>query len=142
MKNAPLPFALAQGIGDRWSALWADQRLHVAVAGDERAPDPALSRAVRAVVERWPEVRHAIVAYAAALPPDHRVPLEPSRLGGFAARTCGFDGEITFESIVATDPTEPDRVEVTFWTGHPDGYATFRVVLVRGRPTAIIAIAS
>jgi hypothetical protein len=41
-----------------------------------------------------------------------------------------------------TAPDAPGRVEVTFYTGYPDGYATYRVVLEDGRPVRVTAFAS
>lgn len=112
------------------------------VAGADASPNPTHEATLRALVDRWPEVKRAIARFAAELSPDHHVPLDPPTLGGFAAKDCGFDQELYFETIIVTDVDAPERARVTFYTGYPDGYATFETVLVAGKPTAITAFAS
>ena len=70
------------------------------------------------------------------------MPLDAPAAGGFAAKSCGFDEELAFESISVTDGASPERVVATFHTGYPDGYATYAVVLERGAPVRISAFAS
>ncbi len=127
---------------DRWRAYWRDAKVRLVVAGTADAPHPGLEATVRAVTDAWADVQRMISAFVASLDASHHVPLEPASRGGFAAGSCGFDGELTFESISATQADAPTRVELTFYTGYPDGYATFRVVLEHGEPVALTAFAS
>lgn len=136
-----LPFTLRRD-DNTWRARWVDEKLFIVVAGTAEAADPDLLVALADVLGRWPEVREVIATYVAGLADDVHVPLEPASIGGFAAGSCGFDQELVFDSISAPDPSEPDRVEVTFYTGYPDGYATYRVVLRGGRPSAVTAYAA
>jgi hypothetical protein len=126
----------------RWHARWGEPRISVVVAGTDDAPHPALESAVRDLVARWPEVRRAIEEFAAALATSTSVQLKPPLSGGFAAANCGFDGELSYMAIEVTDPEAPSRASVTFYTGLPDGYASYEVVLESSRPIAIDAFAS
>jgi hypothetical protein len=127
---------------DRWRSFWRDAKVQLAVAGTQEAPHPELEATLRGVTAAWPDVQRTIAEFVAALAGSEHVPLEPATLGGFAARTCGFEGALSFESISVTAPDAPGRVEVTFYTGYPDGYATYRVVLEDGRPVRVTAFAS
>lgn len=136
-----LPFELVFR-GATWHGRWVAEKLGVVVGGTPARPDPALLATARDVIARWPEHRQAIATFVRGLAADHHVPLDPPTLGGFAARTCGFGGELAFEAIAVTEVAAPRRVLVTFYTGYPDGYATFEVVLEHGTPTAVSAFAS
>ena len=127
---------------NRWRGFWRDQKVRLVVAGTPDAPNPELEATLRAVMEGWQEVQRAIAELVTSLAADDHVPLEPASRGGFAAGSCGFDGALAFESISVVEPGEPGRVEITFYTGYPDGYATYRVVLVDGQPIRITAFAS
>jgi hypothetical protein len=135
-------FELHSGADGRWRGRWVEARLFLVVAGSAEAPDPALLVSLRDALARWSEIQAAISAFVAALPPEHHVPLDPPSLGGFAARSCGFDEALGFDSLSFTDPDTPERAVVTFCTGLPDGYASYAVTLVAGRPTKISAFAS
>ena len=125
-----------------WRGMWREEKVRLAVAGPKEAPNPALLATLRALVASWPDIKRSIAEFARALGPDDHVPLDPPTLGGFAAVSCGFDGELTFESITVLDPADPTRAMVSFYTGYPDGYATFEVTLVGGKPAAIGAFAA
>lgn len=141
--SAPaLPFELSFPGPPTWRGYWAAEKVRVAVGGTEEAPTASLLATLRDVVSRWPEVRETIATFARGLAPDHHVPLDPPTRGGFAARSCGFDGDLVFESIAVTAPDSPHRVVTTFYTGYPDGYATYEVVLEHGSPIEISAFAS
>jgi hypothetical protein len=140
--SSTMPFELTFARGGVWSAGWVAEGVRIAVAGSHDAPHPALAATLRDLVERWAEVRRAIEAFAAAMPPDDRVPLQPPLDGAFRAHDCGFDGRLRYETIAVTAPDAPSRATVTFYTGEPDGYATFEVVLDAGHPLAISAFAS
>jgi hypothetical protein len=127
--------------GDEWRTR-TDDGVYAVVAGTEHAPDPELEATLRDLVSRWQEVRAAIEAFAAALPASARIPLQPPLSGAFGAGDCGFDGELHFQSIAVRCRDAPSRATVTFYTGLPDGYATFEVALENGRPVAIEAFAS
>ncbi|MDQ3037906.1 MAG: hypothetical protein M3Y87_36260 [Myxococcota bacterium] len=145
MTTAPptLPFTLTRTPRGTWSAKWTERDLGVDVAGSEDAPHPAHVSTLAALVERWPDVERAIESFAVALLPDGRVPLEPASRGGFAAKDCGFDGPWRcYVAILVTAPDAPRHAEVLFYTGLPDGYVNFRVVLDDGRPIAIHAFTS
>lgn len=133
-----LPFELVFR-RDRWHARWAAEKVGVSVEGTEAGPSAALLATLHDAIARWPELRQAIATFVRGLAPDHHVPLDPPTLGGFAARSCGFGAELAFESITVT---AADHVAVTFYTGYPDGYATYEVVLEHGTPTAVSAFAS
>ena len=132
------------GSGSRgsWQSELAGENLGLVVAGNDESPDAALVATVEALTGTWPEVRSAIHAFVRALAPDARVPLEPNDDWCFRASDCGFDGELRFQAIAATEREAPTRASVTFYTGLPDGYATYRVVLEQGRPVSISAFAS
>ncbi len=136
------PFELVMRGKDTWTAYWASEKVRVAVAGTAQAPHPALLATLLDVTARWREVKQAIATFARGLAADHHVPLDPPTVGGFAARSCGFGEVLTFESIVATSIDAPHRALATFYTGYPDGYATFEVVLEHRVPIAISAFAS
>ncbi|MCB9560735.1 MAG: hypothetical protein H6709_20670 [Kofleriaceae bacterium] len=138
---AALPFELTFR-GGEWRGRWAEEKVRIAVGGAETAPAGALVATLHDVVTRWAEVKQTIAAYTRGLAPDHHVPLDRAHHGGFAARSCGFDGDHVFESIAVTHDDAPRRVVATFYTGYPDGYATFAVVLDDGTPTSISAFAS
>lgn len=127
---------------DRWRDYWREAKVGLVVAGDAQGPDPALEATMQQVVDRWDAVKRTVSEYVAALAADEHVALEPASLGGFAAGNCGFDGELFFESISVIALDEPTRVELTFYTGYPDGYATYCVVLVDGRPVEVTSFAS
>ena len=142
MAESALAFDLAFRPDGTWRGRWNAQKLFITVAGSQDAPIATLLATLRDVISRWSEVQQTIAAFARALASDEHVPLEPRALGGFAARSCGFDQELEFSSIAVTDASSPHRVLVTFYTGYPDGYATFEVVLDHGAPTSISAFAS
>jgi hypothetical protein len=125
-----------------WRSRWRAQKISLEIGGTEAAPDPALEATMRRVVESWPEHQQRIAEFLRALAPGDHVPLEPASLGGFAAKSCGFDGKLFYQSIAAPDRDAPDQVEVILYTGEPDGYATYRVVLIDGRPVRVTAFAS
>lgn len=140
--NAPLPFELAFRAPRTWRGYWATEKLRISVGGDEEGPAAPLMATLRDVIARWSELAQAIATFARGLAADHHVALDPPTRGGFAASSCGFDGELVFESLTVTDVDSPHRAVASFYTGCPDGYATFEVVLDRGSPTAISAFAS
>ena len=82
--------------------------MSVSVGGTEEAPTDSLMATLVDVIVRWAEVKQTIAAFARALAPDHHVPLDPPIHGGFAARNCGFDGDLVFQSIDARQRS-PDR---------------------------------
>lgn len=137
-----IPFGLAFRANGTWRGYWRAQKLFIAVAGTQDAPIATLLATLRDVISRWSELQQTITANARTLGSGEHVPLEPRALGGFAAGSCGFDQELVFSSIAVTDASSPHRVLVTFYTGYPDGYATFEVVLDHGAPTSISAFAS
>jgi hypothetical protein len=142
-ESAPvIPLDLVFRSDGTWRDYWREQKLFLAVAGTPDAPAPAQVATLRDVLARWPEVQQTITAFVRGLASGEHVPLEPASLGGFAARSCGFDQELVFSSISVTDASSPHHVHVTFYTGYPDGYATYAVVLADGVPTAISAFAS
>jgi hypothetical protein len=134
---------LARVRGNDWQGR-SDDGIDFVVTGTEHAPDPELETTLRDLVGRWREVRQAIEAFAAALPDDAFVPLQPPLSGGFAASDCGFAGELHYLAVVVThrDASSRSRAAVTFYTGLPDGYASFEVELEEGRPVSIEAFAS
>ena len=125
-----------------WRDYWREQKLGLAVAGTEEGPSATAVATLRDVISRWLEVKDVIATFVRALASGEHIPLAPSSLGGFAARSCGFDQELVFSSVSVTDASAPHRVLVTFYTGYPDGYATYEVVLDHGVPTSISAFAS
>lgn len=137
-----LPFTLRCRDDGNWGTRWAEERLHIVVGGSADAPDLPSIASLTEIVERWPEVCERVATHLASLDEDDHVPLEPGRLGGFAVRNCGFDQELWFESISVPDPALPDHVEITFSTGYPDNYATYRIVLIAGQPDVLTAYAS
>jgi hypothetical protein len=137
-----LPFELAVRADGTWRSRWREQELFIVVGGTDDAPLAALLATLRDVVVHWPEYQQRITTFARALAGDEHVPLEPREIGGFAARSCGFDQKLSFDSIAVTDGNAPHRVRVTFYTGYPDGYATYAVVLEHGAPTSISAFAA
>jgi hypothetical protein len=128
--------------GCLWHDRWREQKLFLEVAGTPEAPDPASLATLQDVIARWPEVQQTIRTYVRGLASEEHVPLDPSSLGGFSARVCGFDKELVFSSISVEDAARPHCVQVTFYTGYPDGYATYEIVLDHGVPTEISAYAS
>ena len=140
--RAALPFELVPRGQGNWRGYWLAEKLFVAVGGTEEAPAAPLVDTLRDVVTRWTEVKKDIATYVRGLESGHHIPLDPSTRGGFAARSCGFDQPLTFQSISVTSPESPHRVVVTFYTGYPDGYATYAVTLDGGVPTGIGAFAS
>lgn len=139
--SAELPFSFKRARDGLWYASWQAQKLFVVVGGDEEGPDAACAATLHDMILRWPEIRETIATYVTQLPPDTPIVLEKSDWGAFAARDCGF-GEQRYEGIDVRDPTAPRRAEITFYTGFPDGYANYRVVLDDGVPIAITAFAS
>lgn len=139
---AGLPFELVARPNGTWRGHWAVEKVSIAVAGDDEAPAAALVDSLRAVVERWDDVKAAIAAFVRGLDGGDHVPLQPASRGGFAARSCGFEQPLAFEAIKALWPDVPGRVEASFYTGYPDGYATYAVVLDGGVPVALSAFAS
>jgi hypothetical protein len=126
----------------RWSARWREEKLGVVVAGDEHGPDPRHRATLGGVLTRWSEVKAEVARFAAALQPGDHVALDPPSLGGFDPSVCGFSGDLFFQAIAVDDPAAPDRVTVTFYTGYPDGYATYVATVVDGRAVGITAFAS
>jgi hypothetical protein len=139
---APLPFELVPRGEGTWRAYWSSEKLIIAVGGTDDAPEAQLVDTLRDVVTRWTEVKENIATFVRGLESGHHVPLDPSSHGGFAARSCGFDQPLTFESISVESAELPHRVVATFYTGYPDGYATYAVILDDGVPTEISAFAS
>lgn len=137
-----LPFELAFRAPGTWRAYWAEEKVRVAVAGTNDSPAAPLLATLCDVIARWSELKQSVATFARGLAAEHHVPLDPATLGGFAARSCGFDGELVFDSITVTDPDAPHRAVATFYTGEPDGYASYAVVLDRGEPRSIGAFAS
>jgi hypothetical protein len=137
-----LPFELVLRDNASWRGYWREPKLGIEVAGTQDAPIAPLLDTLRDVIARWSEVQQTIAAFVRALASDEHVPLQPATIGGFAARTCRFDQELYFSSISVTDASSPQRVHVTFYTGYPDGYATFEIVLDGGAPSSISAFAS
>ncbi len=142
MTTPPIPFELVFRGNGTWRAYWAEEKVTVEVTGTDEAPSADLMTTLVDVIVRWVEVKQQIAAFVRGLAPDHHVPLDPPLHGGFAARTCGFDEDLVFQSIDVTMQDAPDRVVACFYTGLPDGYATYAVVLERGAPTQISAFAS
>jgi hypothetical protein len=118
------------------------EKLFVEVGGTEQAPAPSLVDTLRNVVTRWTEVKEDIASFVRGLEGAHHIPLDPPTHGGFAARSCGFDQPLAFQSISVKSAEVPHRVVATFYTGYPDGYATYTVILEHGVPTEIGAFAS
>lgn len=137
-----LPFSLQLAKDGSWRGRWAEAKLFIVVGGSENAADPESLVTLTDVVERWAEVREQVATYLATLVDDEHIPLDPRSIGGFAARNCGFDQELGFSSLSVPDPSRPDRVELTFDTGYPDGYAMYRIVLQAGQPTTVTAFAT
>jgi hypothetical protein len=137
---APLPFQLKQSSISSWFARWTEEKINVAVVGNDEGPHPANLAALEDLVNRWPEVKRAIEAYLRSLVPDGRVPLEGGSTDWhFGASDCGFEGRLFYEVIAVIERLAPTQATVVFYTGYPDGYATYRVVLEAGRPIAISA---
>lgn len=137
-----LPFELVYRGNNVWRGYWAAEKLSVAIVGDELAPVPAALATVGALIARWAGVTADIAAFARALDGQHHVALDPASRGGFAARTCGFDQPLAFESLSVKSADAPARAVATFYTGFPDGYASYAVTLDGGTPVAISAFAS
>jgi hypothetical protein len=137
-----VPFELVFRDKGAWRGYWREEKIGVDVGGTPEAPAESLMATLVDVVGRWAEVKQTIATFVRALASEHHVPLDPASIGGFAARNCGFDQELAFQSISVTDGDVPDRVSVTFYTGYPDGYATYEIVLDGGTPTAVSAYAS
>jgi hypothetical protein len=138
----PLPFELASRGNGRWRGYWSAEKLLVEVGGTDVAPAAPLVETLRDVIDRWPKVKEDIATFVRGLESEHHVPLDPSTLGGFAARSCGFEQPLTFQSISVESVEFPHRVDAAFYTGYPDGYATYVVILEHGVPTEIRAFAS
>lgn len=138
----PLPFTLAPTQSGTWHAFWSEPRIRILVAGDAAAPDAACIATLASLVDAWARTVEVIAAYLRALPPETRVVLEASDWGAFAAGDCGFFEELRFEAIVVNDTSATARASITFYTGFPDGYATYRIVLESGAPVALTAFAS
>jgi hypothetical protein len=137
-----LPFELVFRGEGAWRAHWSAEKVSITVGGTDEAPHPQLLDTLRDVVTRWTDVKQGIATFALSLESGHHVPLDPSSIGGFAARSCGFDQPLSFEWIYVTEPELPHRTVATFYTGFPDGYATYKVTLDNGVPIGISAFAS
>jgi hypothetical protein len=137
-----LPFELVFRGNGTWRGRWAAAKVGVEVGGTDEAPTAALLETLRDVIARWPELARTIATYVRALAPEHHVPLDPPSLGGFAARSCGFDDELVFQSTSVTIADAPRRVVATFYTGYPDGYATYEIVVDGGAVIELSAFAS
>jgi hypothetical protein len=140
--TAPLPFELVFRGEGTWRAYWRTEKLIIAVGGSEEAPVAPLVETLRDVVTRWTEVKENIATFVRGLESGRHVPLDPASHGGFAARSCGFDQPLSFESISVESVELPNRCVATFYTGYPDGYATYAVILEHGAPIEISAFAS
>jgi hypothetical protein len=125
-----------------WRDRWRKQQLFLVVAGPQEAPSPGHVATLRDVMARWAEVQQTVATYVRGLASGEHVPLRQAELGGFAASSCGFDQKLSFDAIRLTDPSAPRRVFVWFYTGYPDGYATYEVRLDDGVATGIRAFAS
>ena len=124
-----------------WFDRWVAERVFVTVAGDADAPYPAHLATLTDLMERFAEIKRAIEAYAGGLDPEAHVPLQTGN-GGFAARSCGFaDDFYGYQHVDVTDP-DPMRATVGFCTGLPDGYVTYEVELLAGKPVGISAYPS
>jgi hypothetical protein len=137
-----LPFEVTSRHKGTWRSRWRERQLMIAVAGGEDAPSASHMATLRDVVASWADYQQIVTTFVRGLASGEHVPLTPATLGGFAAKTCGFDEELAFLSIEVTDASAPQRVRVTFCTGLPDGYATYAVVLDAGVPVEISAFAS
>jgi hypothetical protein len=133
---------VGSGARGEWHSEIPGENLGLVVAGNEDSPEPALAATMNELVGRWPEVRSAIETFVRALDGDVRIPLETDATWCFRARDCGFDGQLFYQAIAVTDRDAPARVSVTFYTGLPDGYATYRVMLESGQPLSITAFPS
>lgn len=119
--------------GKNWVASWPSSG-RLLVAGNEDAPHPAHLAAARALVARWDEVERAVREYLLELV---HVRLDARPNEGFAAEDCGFEGELFYEALAVTDPEQPSRARLIFYTGHPDGYVTYELTLEEGLPASI-----
>jgi len=138
----PLPFELVSRAKGIWRAYWPAEEVSVEVIGTEEAPAPTLMDTLRDVITRWTAVKEDIATFVRGLDTGHHVPLDPPTIGGFAARSCGFDQPFTFQSVSVESTELPHRVVVTFYTGYPDGYASYAMILDHGVPTEVSAYAS
>lgn len=125
-----------------WRGPCARPDVWIVVAGGEDAPSAPHLAAARDLVARWDEVERAIRGYLRALLPDGRVPVQRRTNEAFAARDCGFEGELCYQALSVSDPDLPARAILAFYTGEPDGYATYELVLDGGVPTSIRCYAS
>jgi hypothetical protein len=132
-----LPFGLAESRDGGRHGYWGAEKLHVMVAAST-ARD-ALLATLHETVAGWRDLAATVARFVRDLDGEALVPLEPASLGGFSARTCGFQGELVFGSISVTDVA---HLRVTFCTGFPDGYVTFAVVIEDGVPVRVVAFAS
>ncbi len=137
-----LPFDFSSRHKGSWRSVWREHRLLIAVAGGEEAPSAPHVAKLGDVLARWPEYQQMVTTFVRGLASGEHVPLTPASIGGFAAKTCGFDQTLSFEAIEVTDASSPERVRVTFYTGYPDGYATYAVVLDGDTPVEISSFAS
>ncbi|MDX2093348.1 MAG: hypothetical protein SFX73_36225 [Kofleriaceae bacterium] len=128
-------FGLFYGPRGDWVGTWNEGRIRVRVEGAVDAPNAGQVARLTALVDRWAEVSAEIAAFGRAL---DRVVLQAPLQGGFASSSCGFDGELFYEAIMVRE----EDVRVTFYTGYPDGYATFEARLHEGRVVEITAFAS
>ncbi len=141
-EEPPLPFELVMRGNGVWRSRWKEEQLFIVVGGTDEAPAPALMETLRRVVFHWSDVKGTIATYVRGLAGGEHVPLDPAKNGGFAAASCGFDQPLSFESILVESIDAPTRVAVTFYTGYPDGYATYKVTLENGVPIGVGAFAS
>jgi len=133
---------LTQHTDGTWRDRWREQQVFLVCAGSPEGPAPANEVTLRDVMSHWSEVQQTIATYVRGLAGEEHVPLRQADLGGFAASSCGFDQKLSFDAIRVTDLSAPRRVFVWFYTGYPDGYATYEVTLDDGVPTGIRAFAS
>lgn len=137
-----LPFELQRARQGRWSARWDAEKIGVAVAGSDDAPHPRHLETLRDLVARWPAVRRELEAWLAALPADTPILQRASRKPWWSAGDSGFDDDLVYQGLGVMDLDAPTRATVTFYTGFPDGYATYELVLDAGRPVEVLAFAS
>jgi hypothetical protein len=129
--------------GRSWRATWEHVSVGVLVAGSDDAPHPVLLATARDVIDRWDDIEREIEAFLHLLVEDDgRVELDPPKGEYFAARDCGFEGRLFFQAISVLDEEAPRSALVTFYTGYPDGYATFELRLEDGIPGPVSAYAS
>lgn len=90
------------------------------------------------LVDRWDVTKDSVLAFVRALPAGSQIALEGGP-GGFGVRDCAFDGEVFFSCLFVTNIEAPRRATLTFYTGFPDGYVTFELVIEEGELTGLKA---